>query len=137
MVINLVFVSIVLLLGIFLIYSIRKDIRSRKRALELVKEIKIANERLQMMESQKTEFASITSREMRTSLTGIKGYASMILDGTFGTIPDTARDAVEKLYKSSEKVVELTDGLLGVSHINIGDTEQGATPVTELPRNFV
>jgi signal transduction histidine kinase len=127
MIINLIFVFIVLLFGTFLIHSIWRDIRNRNRILKLEKEIKTANERLQMMESQKMEFASITSREMRTSLTGIKGYASMILDGTFGTIPDTARDAVEKLYKSSEKVVELTDGLLAVPHIDKDDTDQSAT----------
>ncbi|HBH71289.1 MAG TPA: hypothetical protein DDX26_00305 [Candidatus Yonathbacteria bacterium] len=106
--------SIILLRGIY------KDIRDRERIEGLVKEMEVANERLRAMEQQKTEFVSIASHQLRTPLTVIKGYASMILEGTFGAINDVARDALENLFKSSEKIVALVDDLLTVSRIEQG-----------------
>lgn len=110
----------ILAFSIFLIRGIYKDIRDRERIGELVKEMELANEKLRMLEGQKTEFVSIASHQLRTPLTVIKGYASMILEGTFGHINDSARDAMEKLYKSSERIVALVEDLLTVSRIEQG-----------------
>ncbi|PIQ35803.1 MAG: hypothetical protein CO060_03705 [Candidatus Yonathbacteria bacterium CG_4_9_14_0_2_um_filter_43_16] len=103
-----------------LIRGIYKDIRDKERIEGLVKDMEVANEKLRMLEGQKTEFVSIASHQLRTPLTVIKGYASMILEGTFGHINDQARDAMEKLYKSSERIVALVEDLLTVSRIEQG-----------------
>lgn len=110
----------VLLFSSVLIRNIYKDIRDRERIETLVKEMEVANERLRLMEGQKTEFVSIASHQLRTPLTVIKGYASMILEETFGAITAPARDAMEKLYKSSERIVALVEDLLTVSRIEQG-----------------
>lgn len=110
----------ILAFSVFLIRGIYKDIRDREKIGELVNEMEIANEKLRMLEGQKTEFVSIASHQLRTPLTVIKGYASMILEGTFGRISDEARDAMEKLYKSSERIVALVEDLLTVSRIEQG-----------------
>lgn len=115
------FVSLfIFVFSIFLLRGIYKDIRDRERIRGLVQEVALANERLYAMEQQKTEFVSIASHQLRTPLTVIKGYASMVLDGTFGTLNENARDAMEKLYKSSERIVALVEDLLTVSHIEQG-----------------
>ncbi|TAN35486.1 hypothetical protein EPN27_03620 [Patescibacteria group bacterium] len=113
------YVSVLFFSGL-LLRGIYKDIRDRERIEGLVKEMEVANERLRAMEQQKTEFVSIASHQLRTPLTVIKGYASMILEGTFGAINDVARDALENLFKSSEKIVALVDDLLTVSRIEQG-----------------
>ncbi|HAS84755.1 MAG TPA: hypothetical protein DCS23_01620 [Candidatus Yonathbacteria bacterium] len=110
----------ILAFSIVLIRGIYKDIRDRERIEGLVKDMEVANEKLRMLEGQKTEFVSIASHQLRTPLTVIKGYASMILEGTFGHINDQARDAMEKLYKSSERIVALVEDLLTVSRIEQG-----------------
>lgn len=110
----------VLLFSSVLIRNIYKDIKDRERIEALVKEMEVANERLRLMEGQKTEFVSIASHQLRTPLTVIKGYASMILEETFGAITAPARDAMEKLYKSSERIVALVEDLLTVSRIEQG-----------------
>lgn len=110
----------IMLFSLFLVRGIYKDIRDREKIFTLAKEMEEANERLRMMEGQKTEFVSIASHQLRTPLTVIKGYTSMILEGTFGPITDSVRDAVEKLYKSSEKIVALVEDLLTVSRIEQG-----------------
>lgn len=110
----------ILIFSIFLMRGIYKDIRDRERIAVLAQEMEVANDRLRMMEGQKTEFVSIASHQLRTPLTVIKGYASMILEGTFGDISAEVRDAVDKLYKSSERIVALVEDLLTVSRIEQG-----------------
>lgn len=119
-VLNTSVLAFIFIFSIFLMRGIYKDIRDRERILALVKDMEVANERLRMMEGQKTEFVSIASHQLRTPLTIIKGYASMILEGTFGSLNDSARVAMEKLYKSSEKIVALVEDLLTVSRIEQG-----------------
>lgn len=113
------YVSVLFFSGL-LLRGIYKDIRDRERIEGLAREMEVANERLRAMEQQKTEFVSIASHQLRTPITVIKGYASMILEGTFGVINDVARDAMENLFKSSEKIVALVDDLLTVSRIEQG-----------------
>jgi signal transduction histidine kinase len=116
---SLLFLSI-FILSIFLIRGIYKDIRDRERIEALVKDMAVANKRLFALEQQKTEFVSIASHQLRTPMTVIKGYASMVLEGAFGVLPKEAKDAMEKLYKSSDKIVALVEDLLTVSRIEQG-----------------
>lgn len=106
-----------------------KAIREERAILVLGEEIKGSQEKLDIMEEQKTEFISIASHQLRTPLTVIKGYASMILEGTFGTPTDRVRDAVTLLYSSSGKIVDLVDELLTVSRLEQGRTALDFTPV--------
>ncbi|MBI5078039.1 MAG: hypothetical protein HZB11_01555 [Candidatus Yonathbacteria bacterium] len=134
MVVNLIFISAILFFSILFVLGVHKDIRDRKRVEMLIKNTKVSNERLRTMEGQKMEFASIAVHQLRAPLAVIKGYASMILEGTFGAISDPARDAVEKLYKSSEKVVASVEDLLALSSSDRADFDQGAW-MTDEPQN--
>lgn len=110
----------IFILSIFLIRGIYKDIRDRERIQGLVEDMAVANKRLFALEQQKTEFVSIASHQLRTPMTVIKGYASMVLEGAFGALTEEAKDAMGKLYKSSEKIVALIEDLLTVSRIEQG-----------------
>lgn len=125
-----IFVGILLFSGL-LLRGIYKDIKDRERIEQLAYEMTVANERLQVMEQSKTEFVSIASHQLRTPLTVIKGYASMILEGTFGTLTQSAQGAMDKLYESSEKIVALVEDLLTVSRL-----EQGRLALAFKPINF-
>ena len=130
--INILLFASILFLSIFLIRGIYKDIRDREKIQVLVNDMAKANKRLLALEQQKTEFVSIASHQLRTPMTVIKGYASMVLEGAFGTLPAGAKDAMDKLYKSSQKIVVLIEDLLTVSRI-----EQGrGMPIFEII-NFV
>jgi len=80
----------------------------------------MANKELRRMEKQKTEFVSIASHQLRTPLTAIKGYASMLLEGSFGKISSGVREAVEKIYKSNQVLVVIIGDFLMVSRIEQG-----------------
>lgn len=123
-----VFIAVTLL-GFLVVRSVTKDVKTRERIEVLVKDLAKANEHLRQMEQQKSEFVSIASHQLRTPLTAIKGYASMILEGSFGALNEQARDAVEKLFKSSQRLVGLVEDFLTVSRIERGKMQFDFAPV--------
>lgn len=120
LILNAVIFVAVLTFSTLLLRGIYKDIRDRERIEGLVRDLAVANDRLRYMEQQKTEFVSIASHQLRTPLTAIKGYASMALEGSFGQLTDKAREAMDTLYKVSEKIALLVDDLLTVSWLEQG-----------------
>lgn len=119
-VINLFVFIAVTILGLLVVRSVTNDVKTKERIEGLIKDLAKANEHLRQMEQQKSEFVSIASHQLRTPLTAIKGYASMILEGSFGTLSNQAKDAVEKLFKSSQRLVGLVEDFLTVSRIERG-----------------
>jgi signal transduction histidine kinase/putative methionine-R-sulfoxide reductase with GAF domain len=80
-------------------------------------------EALVELERARREFMQIASHELRTPLTVIRGYASLLEDGSLGTLPDKARQAVRTLMdKSSEMRVQVERMLL------LARLEDGAAP---------
>lgn len=112
----------VLVFSLVLVHRVYVGANNQRTINTLIEKIAEVYEQLAIMEKQRTEFISIASHQLRTPLTVIKGYASMILEGTFGAVSDQARGALNSLYRSSEKIVELVDELLVVSRIEEGRT---------------
>lgn len=81
-------------------------------------DLRAANKRLSDLDRIKSDFISIASHKLRTPLTVIKGYVSMILDGSFGRVPKNQKEALEKVFVSNERMVRLVDNLLEVYHID-------------------
>lgn len=73
--------------------------------------------KIKEVDKMKDEFISIASHELRTPVTGIKGYASMISDGSLGKVSDKTQDAIKIIQKSAERLSALVDDLLSVSRI--------------------
>jgi signal transduction histidine kinase len=62
----------------------------------------------------------MASHQLRTPLTTIKGYLSMILEGDTGTITDTQREFIQHSFEGSERMVSLISDLLNVSRLSAG-----------------
>ncbi len=111
----------VIALGWVLAKSIRKEIRQREEIETLAKRLKTANNRLKELDKLKSEFVSIASHQLRSPLTSIRGYASMLLEGSFGKLNDKSKEAVERISESSRSMALSVEDYLNVSRIESGN----------------
>lgn len=83
-------------------------------------ELRESNAQLHRLDVVKDEFVSMASHQLRTPLTSVKGYISMMLDGDVGKITDMQRHALEEAFNSSERMVRLIGDFLSVSRLQTG-----------------
>ncbi|MCK5506671.1 MAG: hypothetical protein KAJ10_16015, partial [Thermodesulfovibrionia bacterium] len=106
--------------SVIFVRSIIKDIKTRKHIEQLSKDLVVANDQLRRMDKQKSDFVSIASHQLRTPLTAIKGYSSLLLEGSFGDIADKPRKAILKIFEASQRMVMTVENFLTVSRIERG-----------------
>ena len=102
--------------GYLLIKGVVREIQYRERLQKAYRDLKGLDE-------AKSEFLSITSHQLRTPLSAIKGYISMILEGSYGKLPERARQSIENVYQSNERLIKLVNDILNVSRIEAGRIE--------------
>ncbi len=95
--------------GYLLIKSVTREIKQR--------------EKIEKLSKAKSEFISIASHQLRTPLTAIKGYISMILEGTYGETSPKVKKPMKKVYISNERLINLVNDLLSISRIESGKME--------------
>ena len=95
---------------------------------ERTKELLQALKDVEDISKKKTEFISAVSHELRTPLTSIKGYASILMTGKVGEIPDAVKERLHKINIHSDNLVKLINDLLDISRIESGRVEMKATP---------
>jgi signal transduction histidine kinase len=111
---------LVLVFGIMLIRTVLKEVRLREEVEILAGTLQKANTRLRELDKLKSEFVSFATHQIRAPVTAIKGYASMILEGSFGPIAGKLKDAVDKIFQSSESMVLVIEDYLNISKIELG-----------------
>lgn len=84
------------------------------------KRLSQANMKLQKLDETKDEFISMASHQLRTPLTSIKGYLSMVLEGDAGEVNPTQRKMLDQAFVSSQRMVALIADLLNVSRLRTG-----------------
>lgn len=86
----------------------------------VLRQLKESNEKLKALDEAKDDFVSMASHQLRTPLTAIKGYTSMVLEGDAGKINATQRNLLEQSFASSQRMVFLIADLLNVSRLKTG-----------------
>ena len=71
----------------------------------------------QLGNEEKTRFLHMAAHELRTPITVVIGYLSMLSDGTFGTVPDTWRKPFETLMGKARELNSIVADLLEASRI--------------------
>jgi signal transduction histidine kinase len=104
---------LILCFGYVLVRSVQREIQQREKLQEIAEELRRSNE-------AKSEFISIASHQLRTPLNAIKGYISLFLEGIYGKLDAKQRQPMERLYRSSERLIHLVNDLLGISRIQLG-----------------
>jgi signal transduction histidine kinase len=123
---SIAFVAVIVF-GRLLVKSVEREVRQKEQLEILSNQLEVsneelgqANEKLKGLDKLKTEFLSLASHQLRSPLTAIKGYASMVKDGDFGEIAPKAKEAVERIFDSSQNLTMIVEDLLNVSKIESG-----------------
>ena len=109
-----------ILLGVFLIRSVMREVETREKMEDMAVKLDVANEELKRLDVAKSDFISIASHQLRSPLTIIKGYISMIREGTYGVLPEKIADPLQKVYVSNERLINLVSDLLDLSRMERG-----------------
>ncbi len=117
---NSILFSTLIVLGMILIRTAKREISQREKIEFLAANIRQANIRLTELDRQKSEFISFASHQLRAPLTAMKGYASLILDGDLGELSKEVRQAISRIFDSSKTLTIIVDDYLNISRIELG-----------------
>lgn len=96
------------------------NITLKKEVEKATYELKLANADLKKLDEAKSEFLSIASHQLLTPLTPIQGYASMMLEGDYGSFTDEQKKVIDMMKVSAQRLIHLVDDLLNISRIESG-----------------
>jgi signal transduction histidine kinase len=105
------------------------NVTLQKKIDDATKELKASNDKLRALDEAKDEFVSMASHQLRTPLTSIKGYLSMVLEGDAGKITETQKTMLGQAFFSSQRMVYLISDLLNVSRLKTGKFVIESKPV--------
>jgi len=92
----------------------------QQKVTAATKQLRHTNQRLKSLDETKDDFISMASHQLRTPLTSIKGYVSMVLEGDAGDITPLQKQMLNQAYISSQRMVFLIADLLNVSRLKTG-----------------
>jgi len=110
----------VLIFGIMLIKTVLKEVRLREEIETLVETLQKTNARLKELDRLKSEFVSFATHQIRAPLTTIRGYTSLIQEGSYGDVSEKVKGALDKIYQSSNGLVLIVGDYLNISRIEMG-----------------
>jgi len=96
------------------------NIHLQQRIDAATKELRASNAQLRHLDTTKDEFLSMASHQLRTPLTSVKGYISMVLEGDAGRVSDMQKHLLSEAFVSSERMVHLIHDFLNVSRLQTG-----------------
>lgn len=96
------------------------NVKLEQEVKEKTAELRSANSQLKRLDQAKSDFISIASHQLRTPLTVIKGYISMMQEGSFGKVPQKIDENLTKVFLSNERLINLVEDLLNISRIESG-----------------
>ncbi len=112
--------------GVALIRSVLVEVRHREMAEKI-------NTELKELDEAKSEFVSVASHQLRTPLTAIIGYLSMMKEGDFGAVNEKLSPPIDRVFLSSRRLMNLVETLLDISRIEAGRFEISPEEIDILP----
>lgn len=92
----------------------------REKVRRATVDLRHANTELKELDKAKDEFISMASHQLRTPLTAVRGYTSMVMDGDFGRISKSQQETLQQAFDAATRMTRLVDDLLNVSRIQSG-----------------
>jgi len=105
-IIDALMLAFVVVFGFFLVRSVKREVQQR--------------EEIEQLSAEKSEFMTFASHEIRNPITAMRGYASLITDGTAGEAPPSVKEAAEKIFVLGDEVLTLIAEFLNKSKLELG-----------------
>ncbi len=96
------------------------NITLQQKVNEATKQLRQTNDKLKALDETKDEFISMASHQLRTPLTAVKGYVSMVVEGDAGKLNKQQKELLDQAFASSQRMVYLIADLLNVSRLRSG-----------------
>lgn len=116
-ILRLVTLIFVIVFAVLIVKSVLREVRRSEEMRELSSMLAEANEELKQMDQMKSEFISIASHQLRTPISVVKGYLSLILEDAYGTLSGPLREKLEQMYSMNERLVQMVNNMLNVTRI--------------------
>lgn len=105
------------------------NVTLQNRIHEATQRLKVQNQKLKELDEAKDGFISMASHQLRTPLTAIKGYLSMLIEGDAGKLAAKQHEFADLAFMSAERMVFLISDMLNVSRIQTGKLAIEKSPV--------
>jgi signal transduction histidine kinase len=133
---SLVTLGMSILLGVLLLQNAKKEADVRERVEKLATQLQAsntglaeANTKLRELDKQKTEFISFATHQLRSPLTSMRGYSSLILEGEMGQTTPPVKEAVQTILTSTKTLISLVENYLNVSRMELGTMKYDFKPI--------
>ncbi len=93
--------------------EVTEQVRTREQ-------LAIAREEAERANRSKTDFLASMSHDLRTPLTAIGGYASLVVEGVYGAPTPGQKDAMSRIARANAHLLALIDDVLGFARIEGG-----------------
>jgi signal transduction histidine kinase len=104
-----ILLGVVIVLGILLIQSIIREANQR--------------ERLQQLNEIKSEYLAFASHQVKAPMTAVKGFATLIYDGSYGEVPEKIKEAAGKIRDAANRMIMTVNNILNIRRIEEGKIE--------------
>ena len=111
---------LVIVFGWILVRSVKKEIKQKEALARANKSLALVNTKLEKIDATKTDFINIASHQLHKVPTPIKGYLSLLLEGSYGKITEEQKRVLENINSANNRQIDLVDDLLNVSRMESG-----------------
>jgi signal transduction histidine kinase len=87
---------------------------------DLARSFRSMAEQLQELDRLKAEFVSVASHEIKTPLSVIRGYVTLLADGIYGGVNDEQKKTLEAVSAQTDRLARLVHRLLDISRFEAG-----------------
>lgn len=130
---------ITIIFGLFLVQSVRNEVAEKEKNQRLAKDLEVANVKLKELDGLKSEFLSFASHQLRNPLTAVKGYASLVLEGDYGTVDPKIVEVFKTISASTQNLLVMVQEFLDISKIEQGGMkyDMGSIDIRKLVESVV
>lgn len=91
-----------------------------KKVRERTAELEVKNRKLEELAKLRAEFISTASHDLRAPLTGVLGFAELLMRGKAGPLNETAERYLNTIHRSGKDLLNIIEDFLEISRIDAG-----------------